>query len=73
MLEVTIEHNANNKYKNLITFGRSFADRRLGEALLFVNSIDKIGVAINQGSFADAYHIRSGVSWKIIIERLDDV
>jgi hypothetical protein len=73
VLEVTIEHNANNKYKNLITFGRSFADRRLGEALLFVNSIDKIGVAINQGSFADAYHIRSGVSWKISIERLDSI
>lgn len=68
-LEVTIEHNGNNIYKNLITFDRSFADRRLGEALLFVNSIDKIGVAINQGSFADAYHIRSGVSWKITIEK----
>lgn len=69
-LEVTIEHNGNNIYKNLITFDRSFADRRLGEALLFVNSIDKIGVAINQGSFADAYHIRSGVSWKITIEKM---
>ena len=70
MLEVTIEHNGNNIYKNLITFDRSFAERRLGEALLFVNSIDKIGVAINQGSFADAYHIRTGVSWKIIIEKM---
>ncbi len=68
-LEVTIEHNGNHIYKNLITFDRSFADCRLGEALLFVNSIDKIGVAINQGSFANAYHIRSGVSWKITIEK----
>ncbi|MHA6251581.1 SAM hydrolase/SAM-dependent halogenase family protein [Oceanobacillus sp. CAU 1775] len=70
LLEVTIEHNGVNKYKNLVSFGRSFADRRLGEALLFINSIDKIGVAINQGSFADAYHVRSGASWRIIIEKV---
>jgi len=68
-VEVTIEHNGNHVYKNLITFDRSFADRRLGEPLLFVNSIDNIGVAINQGSFADAYHIRSGVNWKISMEK----
>ena len=69
-LEVTIEQNTSKIYKNLITFDRSFADRRLGEALLFVNSIDKIGVAINQGSFADAYHIRSGINWRITIEKV---
>lgn len=69
VVEVTIEHNTNKVYKNLITFDRSFADRRLGEPLLFVNSIDNIGVAINQGSFADAYHIRSGVNWKITMEK----
>lgn len=68
-VEVTIEHNTTKVYKNLITFDRSFADRRLGEPLLFVNSIDNLGVAINQGSFADAYHIRSGVNWTIIIEK----
>ena len=71
-LEVTIEQNTSKIYKNLITFGRSFADLRLGEALLFVNSIDKIGVAINQGSFADAYHIRSGVNWRIMIEKVNE-
>lgn len=68
-VEVTIVHNTTKVYKNLITFDRSFADRRLGEPLLFVNSIDNLGIAINQGSFADAYHIRSGVNWTIIIEK----
>ncbi|WP_156854717.1 S-adenosyl-l-methionine hydroxide adenosyltransferase family protein [Oceanobacillus sp. AG] len=68
-VEVTIVHNSTKVYKNLITFDRSFADRRLGEPLLFVNSIDNLGIAINQGSFADAYHIRSGVNWTIIIEK----
>src|SRR5690606_4203544 len=47
-LEVTIENNRRHIYKNIIKFGRSFADSRLGEPILFVNSLDKIGVAINQ-------------------------
>ncbi|MDY0409782.1 S-adenosyl-l-methionine hydroxide adenosyltransferase family protein [Virgibacillus soli] len=68
-LEVTIENNRRHIYKNIIKFGRSFADSRLGEPILFVNSLDKIGVAINQGSFAKAYHIETGSNWKISIRK----
>lgn len=68
-LEVTIENNRRHIYKNIIKFGRSFADSRLGEPILFVNSLDKIGVAINQGSFAKAYHIETGANWKITIRK----
>ncbi|RKQ33864.1 SAM hydrolase/SAM-dependent halogenase family protein [Oceanobacillus halophilus] len=70
-LEVTIENNKRHLYKNMIKFVRSFADSRLGEALLFVNSLDKIGVAINQGSFAKAYHIETGDNWKISFRKVD--
>ncbi|AXI10281.1 DNA-directed RNA polymerase subunit delta [Oceanobacillus sp. 143] len=68
-LEVTIENNRRHIYKNIMKFGRSFADSRLGEPLLFVNSLDKLGVAINQGSFAKAYHIETGANWKISIRK----
>ena len=68
-LEVSIENNRRFIYKNIIKFGRSFADSRLGEPILFVNSLDKIGVAINQGSFAKAYHIETGANWKISIRK----
>src|SRR5699024_6476244 len=47
-LEVTIRNNNQQVYKNSMTFGRSFADSHLGEPLLYVNSVDKLGVAINQ-------------------------
>ncbi|MFD1849927.1 SAM hydroxide adenosyltransferase [Oceanobacillus bengalensis] len=50
-------------------FARSFADSRLGEALLFVNSLDNIGVAINQELFAKAYHIETGANLKISIRK----
>lgn len=72
-LEVTIENNRRHIYKNIIKFGRSFADSRLGEPLLFVNSLDKLGVAINQGSFAKAYHIETGANWKISIRKATDL
>lgn len=67
--EVTIANNTRQVYKNIMTFGRSFADSHLGEPLIYVNSLDKLGVAINQGSFAKAYHIESGMNWKITIRR----
>lgn len=66
-VEVTIENNGREVYKNNLIFGRSFVDSRLGEPLLYVNSVDKIGVAINQGSFAKAYRISTGTNWKITI------
>ncbi|MGM8213121.1 SAM hydrolase/SAM-dependent halogenase family protein [Virgibacillus sp. W0430] len=68
-LEVTIENNGREVYKNKVVFGRSFADSHLGEPLLYVNSVDNIGVAINQGSFAKAYRISTGVNWKIKVQR----
>lgn len=73
LLEVTIENNEQQVYKNIMTYGRTFADSRLGEPLLFVNSVDKLGVAINQGSFAKAYHIGTGLNWKIIVRKAPQV
>lgn len=69
LLEVSINNNGRQVYKNKMTFGRSFADSRLGEPLLYVNSLDKLGIAINQGSFASAYQISTGANWKVIIQK----
>src|SRR5690625_2995801 len=72
LLEVTIENNHRQVYKNLMRYGRSFADSRLGEPLIYVNSVDKLGIAINQGNFAQAYHIGTGINWKITIQKVND-
>lgn len=68
-MEVTIENGTRRVYKNIMTFGRSFADIHIGEPLVYVNSLDNLGVAINQGSFADAYHIGSGSNWRITLQK----
>lgn len=66
-LDVTITKNNQEVYKHRMTFCRSFAESHLGEPLLYVNSVDHIGIAMNQGSFAQAYHIRTGSNWKVHI------
>jgi len=72
-LEVTIANNTRQVYKNIMTYGRFFSDTHLGEPLLYVNSLDNLGVAINQGSFAKAYHISTGANWKISIRKVPKI
>lgn len=67
-LSITIENDTRTVYRNIIVFAKSFADVYVGEALAYVNSLDCLAVAINQGSFARAYNIGTGNSWRIRIE-----
>lgn len=67
--ELTIERDGRQIYKNIVTYGRSFADLHIGEPLVYVNSLDNLGVAINQGSFANAYQIGSGTNWEVSIRK----
>jgi len=67
-VSITIENDTRCVYRNIILFGRSFADVYVGEALAYVNSLDCVAVAINQGSFARAYNVGTGNSWRIRIE-----
>lgn len=67
-VSITIENDTRCVYRNIILFGKSFADVYVGEALAYVNSLDCVAVAINQGSFARAYNIGTGNSWRIRVE-----
>ena len=71
-LEVVILHNGRPVYQNEMTFGRSFADTHMGEPLVYVNSLDNLGVAINQGSFAKAYGIGTGSNWEISFRKVKE-
>lgn len=69
-VEVTIAHKERTVYHNQMTFGRSFADTMVGEPIVYVNSLDCLGVALNQGSFARAYQIGTGSQWRMSLSRL---
>lgn len=67
-VSITIENDTRCVYRNIILYAKSFAEVYVGEALAYVNSLDCVAVAINQGSFARAYNIGTGNSWRIQIE-----
>ncbi|MFD2630213.1 SAM hydrolase/SAM-dependent halogenase family protein [Oceanobacillus kapialis] len=69
LMEVTIMHHDKEVYKGGMIFGRSFSDSRLGEPVVYVNSLDNLAVAINQGSFAETYQIETGLNWMIRIRK----
>ena len=52
-------------YNNIVTYGKSFSNVNIGETIIFNNSINYIGVAINQGNFSRAYNIDTGINWLI--------
>ncbi len=68
-LELTIYNNDMLVYQNQVVYGKSFADVRIGGPIIYVNSLMKIGIAINQGSFAKAYNIGVGPSWIIELRK----
>ncbi len=68
-VEITIRRDGRTVYQNRIVYGRSFADVYIGEPILYVNSLDRMAVAINQGSFAKAYNIGTGNSWQISLRK----
>lgn len=69
-LEVTIYNNDMLVYQNQVTYGKSFADVRIGQPILYINSLYRLGLAINQGSFAKAYNVGVGPQWHIEIKKI---
>ncbi|MGB6179518.1 SAM hydrolase/SAM-dependent halogenase family protein [Carnobacterium sp.] len=68
-LEIIISNDDNYVYQNIIQIGQSFANSQVGEPILFINSLDKLGVAINQGSFAHIHQIKSSGNWQITVKK----
>lgn len=68
-VEISIENDTREVYRNIIRYAKSFADVNIGEPLVYVNSLDNLAVAINQGSFSKAYNILTGSNWKISVRK----
>lgn len=56
-------------YANRVFYGRSFADVLPGMPILYMNSVNHMALAINQGSFAKAYNIGVGAPWTITFKK----
>lgn len=69
--EVSIYHEHMLVYQNQVVYQHSFAEVAIGSPLLYINSVYRLGIAINQGSFARAYNVGAGTNWKIRIRAID--
>ena len=47
----------------------TFGQVPVGKPLLYLNSLNRVALAINQGNFSATYNIQSGASWKIEITK----
>lgn len=70
ILELNIKHDTRNVFNSSVKFVKSFAEVHVGRTLLYVNSLNKIGVAINQGSFSRAHQVESGYQWKVELKKI---
>jgi S-adenosylmethionine hydrolase len=56
-------------FQETMPYFRSFGAVATGETLLYLNSLNDVSLAINQGSFADQFGIQSGADWNIFLSR----
>lgn len=64
-VNITITYQDKILYHDTIPFVKSFADVNIEDPLIYINSLVNVGIALNQASFADTYHIGTGNDWKI--------
>lgn len=70
IIEVLIKNNSIIAYNNRMSYGKSFADVYVSEPIIYVNSLLRMAVAINQGNFAKAYNIGTGINWTIEFKKI---
>lgn len=70
-IEVIIQNGPSLVYNNLVVYGKSFADVRISEQIIYVNSLYRMALAINQGNFAKAYSVGTGINWTIEFRKVN--
>ncbi len=55
---------------NNVVYSNTFGDVKVGEPILYVNSLDCLAIALNSGNFAKQYKVGYGAKWKIEIKEI---
>lgn len=66
---VIVRNDGETVYDARIPYVATFGAVPLGEPLIYLNSLNNVALALNQGSFAAAFGIASGSAWTISISR----
>ena len=68
LIDLSIYNGSRKVHRSFMTYAETFASVEVGESLIYVNSMNHMAVAINQGSFANAYHIGTRGDWRITMK-----
>jgi hypothetical protein len=68
-VKVRIRNGDQPVYEGSVPYHPTFGYVEVGEPLLYLNSLNNVSLAINQGSFAEKHNIQSGASWNIEITK----
>lgn len=68
-IEVTIRHGSRIVTRLSAPYLTTFSAAAPGKPLLYLNSLDRVSLALNQASFAEHHHVQSGPSWSIHLSR----
>ncbi len=70
-VRVEILHSNENTFSQELRYVVSFGFVDEGKSLIYSDSLQKIGLAINNGNFADKFKTKAGADWKIRIMKLN--
>jgi len=70
-VSIVISNNGDSVYEGRMPYFDSFGRVELGEPLLYLNSINDVALAINQGNFSSEFHVLSGPDWNIEIAKAE--
>jgi S-adenosylmethionine hydrolase len=68
-VRVRISHNGNTVDDTVAPYRRTFGEVPQGQALVYINSLLNVAIALNLGNYAAAHKVESGVDWLVEISR----
>lgn len=68
-LAVKLTQKGETVYEEEVPFVDTFGDVPEGQPLVYLNSEDKVALAINYGSFAEDYGIEAGPDWRVELRK----
>ena len=68
-VQVKIKNQDSLVFEKAIPYQKTFGDVADKKPLAYLNSLLNLSLAINMGSFADSFHIKSGKDWNIEISK----
>ena len=68
-VSIEISHAGRTVFQMKVPYARSFGYVDQGKPLLYSDSLQTIGLAVNSGNFAEQYKVQAGADWTIYIRK----